>query len=207
MNQVAPTATYDSLYLIKSLNVYVDQTTLPELHVFAYLSCLLALYDGRPVSEWGYEFVATESTSPFSRDLFDSTQSLVSSGLLRADIDSFELTDDGVTELKQWRRLQRFSERTVYLRGATGAASALPVNAVAQGLAQEPQIYLAGVLNSPRPLLDDAGRAALYEHFNALESALGRTASDLMVPAIIWITYLLEDSPSDVLVDGGDNGS
>lgn len=192
MARYATYATYDALYITRHLGLGNENVTLPEIHVFAYLACLLAVYDGRPVSTWGYNFVATESTAPFTNEMLEATDALVSAGLLARDERLFSTTDGGAEELERWQRLQRFKARTRYLRGATGTAAALPINAVTEGLSNDPQISVANYLQSPRPLLDDAGLTALHSQFRALESALGKDVSDLMVPAIVWITYLLE---------------
>lgn len=202
MSRMGSYAAFDSLYLVGHLTAGSPKITLPELHVFAYLACLLAVYDGRPVATWGYEFVATENTAPFSKDLLEATESLTSAGLFYGESKLYSLSDDGIQELSNWEKLRRFSDRRRYLRAATDTATALPVNAVAEGISHEPQISLANALNSPRPLLDDAGRTALHSHFEALEKALGRNVSDLIVPAIIWVTFLLDQGAEDASSSG-----
>lgn len=199
-----PFASFDALYLTGSLGAQGEKATLAEIHVFAYLACLLSVYDGKPSTAWRYDFSATEVTAPFSNDLLGASLALTDAGLLTKSSLVYSITDAGSSELKRWRGLRRFAERISYLEGALGAASTLPVNAVSQGLDHEPQILLANKLRSPRPLLDNAGRTTLHSHFRALRTALGDDISDLMVPAVIWITFLLEESAPEEVVERAD---
>ena len=64
-----PLACFDCLALGAQLERHLGDSTEPELHMFSYLGCLLSLYAGRMVSEWGYRFVCTPDGAPYSPDL------------------------------------------------------------------------------------------------------------------------------------------
>ncbi|MEU9618156.1 hypothetical protein [Streptomyces sp. NPDC048155] len=167
------------------------------MQLFCYLSCLLGLYDGRPVADWGYEFAATPSIAPFSTACAESLEILVFRRFLAERDGAYSITPLGESEFVRWSRLSLFRSRVNFLRGSTGAATAIPVAAVGQGVALDPQIVRATRLHDSRPLLEEVGLSAVYEQFRALESALGAPARDFMVPAVIWLSYLLQQDQRD----------
>ncbi|MFJ1553578.1 hypothetical protein [Streptomyces mirabilis] len=178
--------------------------TASEVQLFCYLSCLLGLYDGRPVSDWGYEFAATPSISPFSTACSDSLEILQFRRFVVEKDGAFTISPAGATELERWGRLSLLSGRTRYLRGATGAATAIPVAALGNGVSLDPQIVRASRLHDSRPLLEEVGLSGVYEQFQALESALGGKVRDFMVPAVVWLSYLLQqEEKGDANVEGG----
>ena len=67
--QLNPDATFDCLFVGHRLQARVGSFANAELHLFAYLSCLLWLFRRRIVADWGYEFVGTELGAPFSRHI------------------------------------------------------------------------------------------------------------------------------------------
>lgn len=168
--------------------------TLPELHSILYLACLLSVYDGESAAKWGYEFVSSGASSPFSQDVLAAVNALLASGKLRGDLDDRLLvTPTGETLLEYLSESPRFSARLEYLGAAVNAANALPLPAVRAAIASEPQLARAVALKVPDRLLDEVGLSALHDDFAVLEGQLGRDV-DLAMPAIVWLSFLLEDS-------------
>ncbi len=58
-----PYAAFDALQIIASLQSIYRNVAEAEVHLFAYLSCLLSLYSGQPVGDWGYDFAGTTTGS------------------------------------------------------------------------------------------------------------------------------------------------
>ncbi|MER6810918.1 hypothetical protein ABT299_16725 [Spirillospora sp. NPDC000708] len=189
---VNPDASFDALYVLHELAQGGQSLSLVEIHVFLYLACILGLYDGRAVSKWGYSFVATPDASPFSMDLLTAVRSLTGSGLIEAADDFMTVTEDGQAELGRWERLSRFKQRIPYLRGSTGAAIALPLQSVTDGIQLEPQLHNAELFRHSRHLLDEAGVSQIYQHFQILERSFGQDVPDYMLPAVVWLSFLLE---------------
>ncbi|MGW5304552.1 hypothetical protein ACWERF_11510 [Streptomyces griseoluteus] len=178
--------------MIEQMNEQGYELTSPETQLFCYLACLLALYGGQPVADWGYDFAATPSIAPFSADCVDAIDLLTLQRFMHEEEGTLRTTQRGKAQLARWSGLSLFKSRIPYLEGATGAATALPVAAVGHGLAQEPQIMRATRLHDSRPLLEEVGLSGVYEQFKALESALGASVPDFMVPAVVWLSYLLK---------------
>ncbi|MGW0657560.1 hypothetical protein [Streptodolium elevatio] len=201
--RVNPDASFDSLLVLGELGKSDQLLSLGEMQIFIYLACILGLYDGRPVADWGYSFVATPDSSPFSIELLEASVILVDSGLATSTGEFMTISTRGGEELARWKRLARFSTRIPYLEGATGAAVAMPLTVVKEGVELEPQLRNARSLKGSRHLLDEAGISQIYRHFQVLENSLGRDIPDYMIPAVVWLSFLLEQAELDGSVNGG----
>jgi hypothetical protein len=202
---VNPDASFDCLFVLGELAKTDQSLNLSEIQIFIYLACMLGLYDGRAVAKWGYAFVATPDSSPFSVELLEASESLISSGFVISSDEFMTISDRGQRELLRWERLSKFSPRVPYLRGATGAAVAMPLTVVKEGVELEPQLRNARSLRHSRHLLDDAGVSQIYRHFQVLESSLGKDIPDYMIPAVVWLSFLLEENDQGNAVSGGLN--
>lgn len=198
MTTPSPDAAYDALAISSELSIRFGGSSTAELHAVSYLSCLLSVYSGRPGTDWGYDFTATETITPFSTTLLDATERLVSAGLLKYSDGRYSPTSDGLIRLNRWQGMYRFQNRMRFIEGSIGATDALPLPALSNGIQRDPQISGMAFTN-PRPLLDDFGQMALYKYFKTLEEALG-VGVDLLIPAVVWLTYLLR-SDQDELAD------
>ena len=54
-------AFFDTLVLIDRISQRIGTVVGPEVHLFAYLACLLAVYRGWPSADWGYRFACTDN--------------------------------------------------------------------------------------------------------------------------------------------------
>ncbi|MER6069979.1 hypothetical protein ABT187_14250 [Streptomyces sp. NPDC001817] len=194
MSQASPEASFDALFVASELSDENEEVTLSALQIFIYLACLLGLYDKKPVASWGYRFLSTPASSPWSMELYNAVEWLNSRHLVTVNEDKVQVTAAGKAELKLWLELGRFSERVPYLRGSTGASAAMPISSVEQGVAHEPHLARATKLEVPQELLEDANLKQVYEQFSVLKTTLGSDIPDYMVPAVVWLSFLLEQA-------------
>ena len=54
----------------------------------------------------------------------------------------------------------------------------------------EPAFFDKKRAGGPREIFDNGGLENLYEQFSVLSETVGIHVPDLMVPAVIWISYL-----------------
>ena len=188
-------AAFDSLYVGLYLQKVLRNFAEAEVHLFAYLGCLLSLYRKQPVSDWGYGFSGTRNGAPFSVELNESLAALKSAGMLRTEGDFLQLTETGKTECQALSNLSINQERIDCLEGACGCLLTMPVGVVRNALFQEPMLKPAVRLNDARPLLEGPGLSLIYEQFSELSNAIGVNASDLLLPATVWLTYLSRTAP------------
>lgn len=163
-----------------------------EIQLFAYLSCLLSLYKGQQASAWGYDFAITKLSYPYSPELDQAIDVLVSNGCLKLSNEYITVTEFGKEEYTFLKSLFQFSTREDFIDGACSSLLALPVGAIRNALYQETDIKGAVALAQSRLLLTESGVDALYEQFGALSTSIGVEVDDLMVPAVVWLSYLLK---------------
>ena len=192
-NIAAPS--FDVLVIAENMSATVGGVTEPEIYIFAYLACLLSLYDGKGVSLLSYEFTATQAGAPYSKSLSDGSDLLVAGGLLKQGEDVLELTPRGRVEMNLLGSLSGYDVRRTYLSAACDCALTIPLASIREVLGQEPQLRSAIELMQTRPLLDEAGMALLRPHLDGLREVLAESGQygvdrDLLVPAVLWLTYL-----------------
>ncbi|MET8944206.1 hypothetical protein ABZX30_11615 [Streptomyces sp. NPDC004542] len=194
MSQASPEASFDALFVVSEISDETKEISLSSVQIFIYLACLLGLYDRKPVASWGYTFFSTPTSSPFSVELYNAVEFLKVRQLLASEEDRLVITEAGRKELDLWLQLGRFSDRVPYLRGSTGASAAMPVSSVEEGVAREPHLAKAQQLEVPQELLEDANLAQVYAQFAVLKRSLGSDIPDYMVPAVVWLSFLLEQT-------------
>lgn len=201
-SQVA--ATYDALVLISRLERQRPPAQV-DLHTFAYLACLMSVYNGEPPSEWGYSFSAVPPTLPYSPTLDLATQALLEAEFILtvpsttdAGHSVFTLTPEGAAELAFFSSLSLLTVRLQYLEAATSAATFTSATAVVNSLAHEPQLAVATKLGSSRRLFTPSSTVRLYEEFEALTRAVGQNGVNLIVPASMYVAYLQSVAVLDI---------
>ena len=188
-------AYFDTLAICSYLQKSLEKVSFVEIHLFSYLACLLSLYKGQSVSDWDYDFaIIKEQGYPYSSDLDNAIHELIRKGnLIEKDL-YIELTDWGQNAYDSFKEFSLYSIRGPFIDGACSSLLALPVGSIRHAIYQQPYIKGAITLSQSRSLLTDAdaGLDALYEQFSALSKAISINVEDLMVPSVVWITYLLE---------------
>lgn len=183
-------AYFDALSIVARLFNNLQRVSVSEVHLFSYLSCLLWLYKKQPVALWGYPFAATPQGHPYSADLDEAIKYLHNSGMIIVDGQYVAITEKGITEYSELLKMTTFSERDPYLEGACSCVLAIPVGMIRNGLLNEPEISNAIALSQKRLLLTTDGLDMLYEQFDTLSSVVGVDVDDLMIPSVVWVTYL-----------------
>lgn len=167
-----------------------------EIHAFAYLACLLSLFERHSPSQWGYKFTALPPTLPYAPAITDGVKALEAALLIRRVGDAFAPTDVGVHQASLWSGLGQLAWRRRYLDGATGASLISGVPGVTNSLSNEPQLQRASDLGQPRELLEEATLIPLFEQFAALRQAIGGDVADLLAPAAVYLAFLESESPA-----------
>jgi hypothetical protein len=188
-------AYHDVLAITLRLERVFRGVTAAETHLLCYLSCLLALYRGLPVAEWGYEFVRSTWGAPFSPEINEALEELENRRFLvktSNEIGAARLTPAGHEFASFLQERGVHSWRMDFINGATGSALAIPPGAIREALRQEPSLRSAEVYRGTRRLLESGQLSQLYDQFSTLSAAVGIHVSDLMVPSVVWLTYLAE---------------
>ena len=191
-------AYFDILSLVARLQKPLGDVAQLEIHLFSYLACLLSLYKGRSVTDWGYQFAITkQQTYPFSPDLNDAIRKLVYNGKLNVTDQYANLSESGQKEYEFLKALLQYSDREAFLDGACSSLLTLPVGVIRDALYQDSNIKNAIELSQSHKLLTETGLESLYEQFAVLSSTIGIEIDDLMVPATIWLAYLSQIQSSN----------
>jgi hypothetical protein len=184
-------ATFDGLAIVGHLEKPLRGVTNSEVHLLAYLACLLAVSRGRPVSDWNYRFVRSSWGAPYSPDIEAALEEARTGALLEGE-EMSRLTGEGREFLDFLYGRSQHAWRSPYLAGATGSALAIPPGIIRDALRQEPGLRATELHLGAQPLLDKGSLTMLHEHFRALSEAIGPNLTDLMIPSVIWIRYLAE---------------
>jgi hypothetical protein len=184
-------ASFDFLFLTEELSLKLGTAILGEIHLFAYLACLLSLLEGQPVAGWGYSFAGLELGSPFSPDLQDAYTELERAGFVANNDNYVGVTVLGKQQTEIFNTLEAFTSRKRYLSAACSSLLSFPVGIVRNAMSMEPGLRPVSNVGGTRPLLATASLEQLHDQFNALIKVLGKT-SDLLVPSTVWLTYLFE---------------
>src|SRR6266481_2602955 len=134
----SPYASFDFLFLSEHLSLKLGSVFSGEIHLFAYLGCLLSLFDCQPVAEWGYSFAGLESGAPFSPELQEACNQFEQAGFLGRADESIAITELGKQQLMFLNTLKTFVARKPYLSAACGSLLSFPVGMVRSALSMEP---------------------------------------------------------------------
>ncbi|KAA0126683.1 hypothetical protein FY557_16025 [Chryseobacterium sp. SN22] len=188
-----PESILDTLLLASKLQAKIGDFSRSEIQFFAYLSCLLSLYDGHTVFDWNCQFIKSDLGSPYSADIDSSMTLLLSNAsIVETEKDFFKITEKGLKNLNFFRTQKQLSWRCVYLETSCKSLSILPHGVIKEALINEPVVSSARNSHINKNLLEDANPAtkALYIQFASLKSALDGQYRSLIGPAVVWIESL-----------------
>lgn len=188
-------AVFDFLYIGKKLQFKMQDFSFSEINFFAYLSCLLSLYDGKTLDQWKYSFIKSNLGSPYSNDLNLSLFLLISNESLIEIEDSedyFKISDKGLKLLDFYSTLNTFSWRIPYIEAACSSISLIPISTVKHAIHNDPVLKSANITHNSRSLLEESSPAtqSLHKQFALLKTALEDKYQDLILPAVVWIEAL-----------------
>lgn len=190
MNQIEPEAYCDVLFVLGDAPKSLLPMSIVEMHLFSYLSCILALFRGEALGNWGYQYAVTTDGFPFSAQFEEARKLLVEAGLVVSDDDGHlrprlpELAAeaDTIMEIGSW------SARRAVIRAAMDCALALPLGAIRYAIGQTPGMSSAAKLRQRRLLLDPDDVTLLYDEYKVVHSILGAASDDVLSPAVIWLS-------------------
>lgn len=185
-------AYFDSLAIVLKLSGEVGSVAISEVHLFAYLACLLSLYRQRPVSGWEYDFIVNQVSQPYSADVQTCMQRHLMTGSVVLVDGYYEITEPGREEYDMLRELQMYQDRMQFIDGACSSVLALPISTIRKAIVHDPEIKSAAKITQTRKLLEEAGVQKFYEQFSELSEAIDVNVDDLMLPAVVWISFLSE---------------
>lgn len=193
-------ALFDCLFLADRLQGEDGRVSAPEIHLFAYLGCLLWLYRHRTVAEWGYAFVGTELGAPYSVDIASGIKWLTDQGHLTLEETQIRLSDASRSYLGALCDLELNRDRKECLSAACASTAAFSPGMVSSALAREPELERARRVPITRSLLEDYAVTELYSQFSIIQRQLQLEYDDLRVPAVVWLSAL--QSFDDQVVTG-----
>ena len=203
-DDLSPEAYGDCLAVIAMAPRSVLPISVIEMHLFTYLACILALFGGQPVAEWGYRFALTKEGFPFSPEFEEARNTVVDRGLLVVHPDATVSGNDAELqdEIKLLMGLTNFSRRCEWIKTATECTLALPLGSIRYALESLPSISAATRLNQNHPLLQQTEIDQLYEEYAFVSGALEDGTADPLSPAVIWLSArLLENEGGQTIAD------
>jgi len=170
-----------------------------EIHSFAYLGCLVSFYDRDDPAWWRYRFTATSAGAPYAHALSEALEALGAAGALLPGSRGLVLSDLGEAQLNLLRG-SSLGERDHYLEAATATALMMPLPTVPAAITLEPQLRRALKWSATTELLEPDGLDLIRKQFDAVTKGLSEekidAREDLMVPAVLWLSYLLDEQQS-----------
>lgn len=190
MTDLVPEAYLDALVIMHDAPESVLPMSVNEMHLYSYLGCVLALFKGKPVADWGYAYAITSEGFPWSAELDQAREAQCASGLI-------EVNDRGMmrarplelaAELDTVLSLGSWSERRPWLRAAVECALALPIGSIRHAVSRSPGVATPFLLGQRGRLLEPADTKLLYEEYAVVSEVLGGGAQDILSPAVIWLS-------------------
>ena len=189
----------DALYITQKLSKRYGDVAFSEVHLFGYLGCLLALYDGQGANFWDYIFVTGNSRAPYARELEDAMESLMLNGLVsvtEAESEQFvKLTEAGAEELEMLGTFGSYADRMKYLKSSCETILLVNLPDIRAAIRKEPSVAYSHKWNRNEALVSEGSNAlnVLYDQFDSLKTALQDKYTDMLIPAVTWIKFLEEN--------------
>lgn len=187
---IVPEAYFDAVAIAADAPASVMPMTVIEAHLYAYLGCILGLFKGQAVGDWGYPFAVTSEGFPFSVQFETARSMAVARGLVDEDGAGMMSArrDELATEISCLLTMSSWADRRQWLRAATQCALALPVGSIRHAIGQTPGLAASVRLGQRRHLLQADDIVLLYEEYGIVSSVLGADVKDLLSPAVIWLS-------------------
>lgn len=187
---IVPEAYFDAVAIMVDAPASVVPMTVIEAHLYAYLGCILGLFKGQAVGDWGYPFAVTSEGFPFSVQFEAARAIVVARGLIDEDGQGMMTARCGelAAEIDSLLTMGPWTDRRLWLRAATQCALALPVGSIRHAIGQTPGLSASVRLGQRRHLLQADDIDLLYEEYGIVSSVLGDDVKDLLSPAVIWLS-------------------
>ena len=195
-NEILPEAYGDCLAVVAKAPKSILPVAIIEMHLFSYLACILALFNGKPISDWGYRFSLTKEGFPFSRQLEEARKRIVEVGLLTVCSDAKILPEEPrfSDEIELLSNLVSFTERCEWIKTATECTLVLPLGSIRYALENIPSVRTAVQLQQNKVLLQESEKNQLYEEYEFILEAFQDGINDPLSPAVTWLSSKLIES-------------
>ena len=195
-NEITPEAYGDCLAVVAKAPKSMLPISIIEMHLFSYLACILALFNGNPIANWGYRFSLTKQGFPFSPQFEEARQKIVEIGLLSVHSDATISPENPefLKEIELLNSLPSFAERCKWIKTATECTLALPLGSIRYALESIPSVRAAIQLEQNQTLLQDHEENQLYEEYEFVLEALEDGVNDPLSPAVAWLSAKLIES-------------
>lgn len=190
LTDLVPEAYVDGLVLMNDAPASVMPMSINEMHLYSYLGCILGLFKGQPVADWGYPYAITSEGFPWSAEFDQARDTLCAGGLIEIDDRGLMTprTPDLAAELQVVLGLNSFAERRPWLRAAVECSLALPIGSIRHAVSRSPGVATPFLLGQRGRLLEPADTTLLYEEYAVVSEVLGAGAQDVLSPAVIWLS-------------------
>lgn len=187
---INPVSFFDCISVSLKLCKLIGNATISEINMFSYLACLLSLYEGKPVSDWGYSFAATSQGVPYSVDIQESIDIATSNAILVQENDLFTIGPVIDSNFRHLLKINSNKAREKYLNGSCSSLLIIPLNFIRYSILLEPEINIARTLGQGKHLLSKVDLRIIYDQFEAIKHLMNSEDIDLIAPAVTWINYL-----------------
>ena len=186
----SPQSYFDVISILQAAPASILPMSIVELHLYSYLSCVLALFRGVPVSEWGYHFSVTSEGFPFSAELDAAREVASFRGFVVEDAQGLIEPDpyNLPAEFRALCRLPSLAGRREWLEAATNCALAFPIGAIRFAINQTPGMAVPIGLGQRSVLFQEDDVALLYDEYRAVSEVLDPGTQDLLSPAVLWLS-------------------
>lgn len=194
---MVPEAFFDCLQIASELDEPLGGVSRMDFQRITFLSCLLSIYQAKPVADWGYRFANTGSGTPFSDQLNDAVARLLNIGQLIESNSRLRISESGQSMLQMMRGLDSIAGRAACLDAACTSMLAVPRATMTEGLDQEPTVVASHLRSGATLLLAEPYVQMLYEHFDVLAKVIPPNPTDLFSPSVLWLSYMSKTKLSE----------
>ena len=186
-------AIFDVLYIVNQTSSQYAGISLSELNFLSYFSCLLSLYNGTPVFDWGYSFLKSGQGVPVSAELTESCGRLVEVGELKKEGVCYCITPMGKMRLQFLQAMDFIHPRAECLQAACDCLlmdSIVEIGTLISrdSIIKESYLHPLKCLNCE----ENSSLQMLYKQFEVVKNAIG-LRRNLFVPATSWLLYLRQE--------------
>ena len=190
MHLLSPEAYFDASCLMSEVKPSLVPVSVSELHLYVYLACIIALWRGNAIGNWGYTFALTSEGFPFSPELEQGRKKLVHRGTVKLDHDG-DMVPDQASLLEEQSSLfseLRWVDRRNFISAAANCALTLPGGSIRYAIGRSPGFGSAVALGQNSPLLTEFDIDAIYAEYQVIAEALNDQEIDLLSPAVVWLS-------------------
>lgn len=187
---LVPESYFDAVAILQKAKKSLMPISAIEMHLYAYLACVIALWRGNSVSDWGYNFALTSEGFPFSPDfeLARSTLAHRDCVALSKEGDMLPKHETLKAELELFFSESRWQDRGRFVSAATDSALTLPGGSLRYAISKTPGFGSAFILGQQSPLLTQHDTESIYEEYLVISSALEGNDVDMLSPAVVWLS-------------------